>query len=122
MYSYEAHVNRVIDGDTVELDIDLGFRTMLHNIRCRLIGINTPESRGKKKCEAGLKAKEIVSNELAGRSVRIRSYKDSTVDVNSDSFGRWLVRIYLDDADYNQSLIDRGYAEPYMIEKDDTLC
>lgn len=121
MYSYEAHVNRVIDGDTVELDIDLGFRAMLHNIKCRLIGIDTPESRGKKKCEAGLYAKAVVTDELTGKTVRIRSYKDDVVDVNSDSFGRWLVRIYLDDGtDYNQSLIDRGLAKPFMTEKDNT--
>lgn len=48
MYSYNANVIRVIDGDTVDLDIDLGFRARLHNVRCRLIGIDTPESRGKK--------------------------------------------------------------------------
>lgn len=120
MYSYEAKVNRVIDGDTVDLDIDLGFKTYLHDVRCRLIGIDTPESRGKKKCEAGLKAKELVTQELTGQTVRIRSYKDEATDINSDSFGRWLVRIYLGDKDYNQSLIDRGYAIPYLTEKDNT--
>ena len=120
MYSYEAKVNRVIDGDTVDLDIDLGFKTYLHDVRCRLIGIDTPESRGKKKCEAGLQAKELVTQELTGQTVRIRSYKDETVDINSDSFGRWLVRIYLENKDYNQSLIDRGYAVPYLTEKDNT--
>lgn len=120
MYSYEAHVNRVIDGDTVDLDIDLGFRTKLHNVRCRLIGIDTPESRGAKKCEAGLFAKEVVTKELLDRDIKIRSYKDETVDVDSDSFGRWLVRIYLDGTDYNQSLIDRELAQPFMVEKDKT--
>lgn len=121
MYSYEAHVNRVIDGDTVDLDIDLGFRTKLHNVRCRLVGIDTPESRGTKKCEAGLYAKAIVTDELTGKDVQIRSYKDDTVDVNSDSFGRWLVRIYYPvSVDYNQSLIDRGLAKPFMTEKDNT--
>lgn len=121
MYSYEAKVNRVIDGDTVDLDIDLGFRARLHNVRCRLIGIDTPESRGKKKCEAGLQAKNLVTQELTGQTVLIRSYKDETTDINSDSFGRWLVRIYLENGtDYNQSLIDRGFAVPFLTEKDNT--
>ena len=122
MYSYNANVIRVIDGDTVDLDIDLGFKTYLHSVRCRLIGIDTPESRGKKKCESGLKAKELVTQELTGQTVRIRSYKDETTDINSDSFGRWLVRIYLENGtDYNQSLIDRGFAVPFLTEKDNTI-
>lgn len=119
MYSYEATVLNVVDGDTVDLDIDLGFHTHLHNVRCRLIGIDTPETRGKKKCEAGLAAKNLVTQELLNQKVRIRSYK--ATDVDSDSFGRWLVRIYLtDDTDYNQSLIDRGYAVAFMEGKDKT--
>lgn len=121
MYSYNAYVNNVVDGDTVDLDIDLGFKTFLHDVRCRLIGINTPETRGKKKCKAGLDAKAIVIEELLNKTIRIRSYKDDAVDVNSDSFGRWLIRIYLEDGtDYNQSLIDRGFAEAYMTDKDNT--
>lgn len=121
MYVYEAIVKNVVDGDTIDLDIDLGFKVWLHNVRCRLIGINTPETRGKKKCEAGLKAKEIVTNELLGHKVIISSYKKETTSINSDSFGRWLVRIYLEDGtDYNQSLVNRGYAEEYLINKDNT--
>ena len=121
MYSYDAVVNNVVDGDTVDLNIDLGFKTYLHDVRCRLIGIDTPECRGKNKCEAGIVAKETVTSELLHQTVRIRSYKDDTVDINSDSFGRWLVRVYLKDGtDYNQSLVDRGLAVPYMTDKDNT--
>lgn len=62
-----------------------------------------------------------MTQELTGQTVRIRSYKDETVDINSDSFGRWLVRIYLENGtDYNQSLIDRGFAVPFLTEKDNT--
>jgi len=121
MYSYQAFVRNVVDGDTVDLDIDLGFRVTLRNVRCRLVGIDTPECRGAKKCQAGIDAKNLVTSELLNQTVRIRSYKDETVDVDSDSFGRWLVRIYLDGKDYNQGLIDRGYAQPFMTEKDNTL-
>lgn len=59
MYSYNANVIRVIDGDTVDLDIDLGFKTYLHSVRCRLIGIDTPESRGKRNAKLGYRLKTL---------------------------------------------------------------
>lgn len=120
MYIYNAKVLNVVDGDTVDLDIDLGFRNHLYNVRCRLIGINTPECRGKNKCDEGINAKNIVTEELLNKEVTIRSYKPETTQVNNDSFGRWLVRIYLDDKDYNESLVERGLAVRYLTEKDNT--
>ena len=44
-YIYECSVNRVIDGDTLDVDIDLGFNVILYKQRLRLFGINTPEVR-----------------------------------------------------------------------------
>ena len=45
MYEYKAKLVRVIDGDTIDVDIDLGFKVFLQKERVRLFGINTPESR-----------------------------------------------------------------------------
>ena len=45
MYEYRCKVLKVIDGDTVDVDIDLGFGTWIHNERVRIMGIDTPESR-----------------------------------------------------------------------------
>ena len=45
MYEYKALINRVVDGDTVDVDIDLGFGVWLHDERVRIMGIDTPESR-----------------------------------------------------------------------------
>jgi micrococcal nuclease len=45
MYTYKCRINKVLDGDTVEIDLDLGFNTTLANQKVRLLGIDTPESR-----------------------------------------------------------------------------
>ena len=62
MYEYRCKVVRVIDGDTVDVDIDLGFGVWLHKERVRVLGIDTPESRTRDKVEKrfGLLAKEFV--------------------------------------------------------------
>ena len=62
MYEYRCKVVRVIDGDTVDVDIDLGFGVWLHKERVRIVGIDTPESRTRDKIEKrfGLLAKEFV--------------------------------------------------------------
>ena len=62
MYEYRCKVVRVIDGDTVDVDIDLGFGVWLHKERVRIVGIDTPESRTRDKVEKrfGLLAKEFV--------------------------------------------------------------
>ena len=62
MYEYRCKVVRVIDGDTVDVGIDLGFGVWLHKERVRILGIDTPESRTRDKVEKrfGLLAKEFV--------------------------------------------------------------
>ena len=55
MYEYRCKVLKVIDGDTVDVDIDLGFNTWIKNERVRLMGIDTPESRTRNKIEKKLK-------------------------------------------------------------------
>ena len=51
MYEYKAKVLRVVDGDTVDVDIDLGFGVWMHKERVRMMGIDTPESRTRDKVE-----------------------------------------------------------------------
>ena len=64
MYEYNCKLDRVIDGDTVDVDIDLGFNHWIHGERIRLFGIDTPESRTSDKVEKryGLLAKEFVQS------------------------------------------------------------
>ena len=62
MYQYKAKITRIIDGDTVDCDIDLGFKVILAKQRIRLYGIDTPESRTRDKVEKkyGLLAKKFL--------------------------------------------------------------
>ncbi len=64
MYEYRCKISRVVDGDTVDVDIDLGFGVWLHEERVRVLGIDTPESRTRDKEEKkyGLAAKAFVKD------------------------------------------------------------
>lgn len=90
MYEYKAVITNVVDGDTFDMDIDLGFNIHIHE-RVRLLDIDTPEKFGKEK-ELGLLVKEYAALEFAGMEVVIKSEK-ADVAAETDSFGRWLVRV-----------------------------
>ena len=90
MYEYKAIITNVVDGDTFDMDIDLGFNIHIHE-RVRLLDIDTPEKFGKEK-ELGLLVKDYASLRFAGMEVVIKSEK-ADVAAETDSFGRWLVRV-----------------------------
>lgn len=84
-YIYRAKVRRVVDGDTVELDIDLGFGSWLHARPIRMLGVLAPETRGPER-PAGLLAKAELERLLpVGEEVVLRSFKDG-----KDKYGRYL--------------------------------
>lgn len=108
-YEYAAELTYVVDGDTVDMVVDLGFHTKVKD-RFRLLGINTPE-RGK---PGYTEAKAFVQNVMATTpSVQIRTHLDA-----SDKYGRMLADIYyLAGTQYtslNQALIDAGLAVVYL--------
>lgn len=109
IYSYKAQVARVVDGDTLYLKVDLGFRTYAE-LEFRLFGINTPEIIGTEKA-AGLAAKAELEHLLSLGDLRIESTK-------SDKYGRWLCKLYVmhgsEEIYINQALIDGGFAMPYF--------
>lgn len=121
---YGATVLNVIDGDTVDLMIDLGF-DIHHKIRVRLYGVNTPESRTKdlKEKELGLKAKQFTKDWLDGHKwVFINTIPDK-----NDKYGRILARIYSSDkiedsktACLNKDIIQSGFAREYYGVGDKT--
>ncbi len=114
-YEYKAKITNVVDGDTLDLLIDVGFNIFLKE-RVRLYGINTPETRTRDKEEkkAGLEAKEYVAK-LALRVL----YQGITIKtLKEGKYGRYLVMIYYYDGEQvkrclNQDLIDKGFAEEY---------
>lgn len=119
MYQYKATVNRVIDGDSVILDIDLGFNTWLNNQSIRLHGIDTPETRTRDLVEKqqGLLAKNRVLELLTpGDTVVIKTILDK-----HEKFGRILGQIELENGiNLNQLLIEERLAvEYYGQSKDD---
>ena len=88
MHTYKCTILRVVDGDTVDVDIDLGFGVWMRKERIRVLGIDTPESRTRDKVEKtyGIMAKEFVKSYLPAGSVQtLQTEKDGT-----GKFGRIL--------------------------------
>jgi micrococcal nuclease len=114
MYEYRVKkVNKIVDGDTIDVDIDLGFDISFSS-RVRLAGIDTPESRTTdlKEKTLGLEVKEKIKKELAAaKDVVIKTEKPDS----SEKYGRILGWVFLDGntVSLNQQLIDQGYAWTY---------
>ena len=117
MHEYNCTIKRVVDGDTVDVDIDLGFGIWVHNERVRLYGIDTPESRTRdlEEKKAGLFAKKVVLHYLPEGSKQIlRTYKDKV-----GKYGRVLGEFVIYDSladkqtTINQFMIDHKIGVEY---------
>jgi micrococcal nuclease len=110
MYQYKAVITNVVDGDTFDMDIDLGFHIHI-NERVRLLDVDTPEKFGEEK-ELGLIMKQYAINNFLGKEVIINSEK-ADVAADTDSFGRWLVRVAVNGVDicsyYNFLGVNKRY-------------
>ena len=107
-FVYQAELERVVDGDTVDVTLDLGFDVKLHKQRVRLHGIDTPESRTRNLAEKklGLAAKERLKELCVGR-FKVKS-------LGKGKYGRVLGIPYTEDGqDICQLLIDEGHAVEY---------
>lgn len=117
MYKYKAIVRRVVDGDTVDMDIDLGFGVWLTNQRVRLYGVDTPETRTKNLVEKkfGKLAHEYVEDQLP---LTKRIYITVNEYNSRGKFGRILGTIYAEEGDIsiNQKLVEHHLAVPYNGE------
>ena len=116
---YEYRVKKlvgVVDGDTIDVDIDLGFNVS-YSQRVRLAGIDTPESRTKDKFEKslGLEAKEYVKTKLKDATDIV--IKTELPD-SSEKYGRILGWLFVngDTKSINEQMIEDGYAWGYMGE------
>ena len=117
MYEYSCTIDRVVDGDTVDVDIDLGFGVWLRKERVRMYGIDTPESRTRDLVDKkyGLAAKGFVLEFLpVGSTQTLRTKKD-----DKGKFGRILGEFVVYDAKkdvlrtLNQIMIDEHYGVKY---------
>jgi len=111
MYTYKTTLIRVIDGDTIDLSIDLGFN-IIHNIRVRLLEIDTPEVRGKQK-PYGLAAKEAVKMWFndADRPFFVETRK-------TGKYGRWLARIYYRENEDGEKIFLHDYLKDLGFKKE----
>ena len=109
MYEYKCKMVRVVDGDTVDVDIDLGFGVWMRKQRIRMYGIDTPESRTRnlKEKALGLKAKARLI-ELCGEKLMLKSQ-------GTDKYGRILgVPYTMDGLDMCNQLVEEGHAVQYF--------
>ncbi|HAW74608.1 MAG TPA: nuclease [Alteromonas australica] len=108
-YHYKVYqVNRIVDGDTVDLTVDLGFG-IFHKIRVRLEGIDTPETRTRDLREkaAGIRATDFL-NELINNATEL-----TLTTEKAGKYGRYLGTLWDRSHSINQTMIDEGHAEVY---------
>ena len=116
MYEYKCKIRKVVDGDTVDIDIDLGFGVWLNDERVRIIGIDTPESRTSDKVEKifGLAAKERVKHLLGDGATLISKVKGDGNEEMRGKFGRILGDFRTPQGDLLTSrLMKEGHAVAY---------
>jgi micrococcal nuclease len=117
MYEYRIKkVTNVVDGDTIDVEIDLGF-SVSYSQRLRLAGIDTPESRTTDKMEKalGLEAKEYLKSKVKdAKDVIVKTEKPDS----SEKYGRILGWVYVDGSkkSVNEQMIEDGYAWGYLGE------
>ena len=115
MYEYRCKVAHIVDGDTVDLDIDLGFGVWLHKQRIRKFGIDTPESRTRdlEEKKYGLAAKKFLTGMLDDEGgLTLKTQKDA-----EGKYGRILGEIWRTtnyaDRSINQYMIEKHHAVSY---------
>ena len=119
MYEYKCKLVKVVDGDTIDVDIDLGFGVWLHKERVRIYGIDTPESRTRdlEEKKYGLAAKEFVKQFVKGNNIILRTEKYDA----KGKFGRILGDIIVDKVSMSDTMIKEHHAVPYYGQSKETI-
>ena len=123
MYEYKCKVNKVIDGDTVDVDIDLGFGVVLTDERVRIMGIDTPESRTRDKVEKlfGLASKKRLK-ELLSKYCVLKTEINKNGEDMKGKFGRVLGDfVSADGRMITDILIEEGFAVAYHGQSKDDV-
>lgn len=111
MYHYKAKVEKVVDGDTIDVVIDLGFK-ITTNQRIRLAGINTPETftvkRDSEEYQKGLASKQYLEHRLAANNYEIQLETEKV----TEKYGRYIGTIWLADSEVtlNDEMVEKGFA------------
>ena len=123
MYEYRCNVVKIIDGDTVDVDIDLGFGVWMRKQRIRMYGIDTPESRTRdlEEKKYGLAAKDFLTGLLDDEGgIVLKTHKDG-----KGKFGRilgelWRTTDYADQS-INDYMIDKHHAVAYYGQSKEAI-
>jgi len=123
MYEYRCTVVKIIDGDTVDVDIDLGFGVWMKKQRIRLYGIDTPESRTRdlEEKKYGNAAKDFLTGMLDDEAgITLKTHKDA-----EGKFGRilgelWRTTNYADQS-INEYMIEKHHAVRYMGQSKESI-
>ena len=118
MYEYKCHVTKIVDGDTIEVIMDLGFN-IFHGCKVRLRGIDTPESRTRNLDEKarGILAKNYLKtaieyNDDQDKKIIIKTYKENS----KGKFGRVIGEVWVNGININEDMINAYHAVPYNAE------
>ena len=110
LYWYKATYVTAYDGDTITVDIDLGFGAWLKGQTVRLYGIDAPEIKGVTH-DAGIITRDYVRQRLSATpDILLYTYKDK-----KEKYGRWLADIYIREEKLNQTLLNRNLAIEYIL-------
>lgn len=110
-FLYPVKIERVIDGDTIVVDLYLGLGVVLDGQYIRFYGIDAWEVRGEER-EKGLKAKEYLTKRLEEGKIEIE-IRPEWGQNGRGKYGRWLGIVYVDGVNINAELIKKGHAEEY---------
>ncbi len=110
LYQYKAFVTKVYDGDTITVEIDLGFKTSVKGEKIRLSRINTPEVRGVSR-EEGLKSRDYLRTLILNKEILLETIKDK-----KGKYGRYLGELFFKQENeewlnINDHLVEEGFAE-----------
>lgn len=107
LFNYNGKVTNVVDGDTVDVDVDLGFNVFT-KVRIRLANINAPEMKSSDTLEREMAelSKKFLSSKVLNRDIVL----DST---GKDKYGRWIGNISVDGAIVNEQMVKEGYAQSH---------
>ena len=119
MHEYKVKIRRIVDGDTIDVDIDLGFNMILSKQRIRLYGIDTPESRTRDKEEkfyGKLSAKFLKEQCKNSSEIFLKTYLDK-----KGKFGRILGELIVEGVNINKMMIEKYMAVEYHGQSKDEI-
>lgn len=108
-YTYRAEVVKVVDGDTIDVHIDLGFYVWIRFQRIHLHGIDAPEPSGATEA-AGIAAREHLQDLIGGKTIILKSIHGEDSPDRQGSFGNWSGYVWIDGKSVNDEMVASGNA------------